>query len=133
MSEREGGPASEKTLRDWFAAQALVPLNIQAIIRDVCELPDRTSPEDQPEMMLVTGEELNMILSRYGQPKPSLPLVVSQEMRDEFWRVRASYRVDGLEGRDVTTDMALDSLFASFRSLPAPPRQDQAGEGREHG
>ena len=32
------------------------------IVRDVCELPDRTSPDDQPEMMLVTGEELHSIV-----------------------------------------------------------------------
>lgn len=36
-----------------------------AIIRDVAELPDRTSPEDQPEMMLVTAEELRAILEAH--------------------------------------------------------------------
>lgn len=35
---------------------------IEKVIRDVCELPDRSSPEGQPEMMLVTGEELDAIL-----------------------------------------------------------------------
>lgn len=30
----------------------------ELIVRDVAELPDRTSPEDQPEMMMVTSEEL---------------------------------------------------------------------------
>jgi hypothetical protein len=35
---------------------------IERVLQDVCELPDRTSPDDQPEMMLVTGEELETIL-----------------------------------------------------------------------
>jgi len=36
---------------------------IMAICGDVAELPDRTSPEDQPDMMLVSFEELQIILS----------------------------------------------------------------------
>ena len=32
------------------------------IIRDVAELPDRNSPEDQPDMMLVTMDELRTTL-----------------------------------------------------------------------
>ncbi len=38
---------------------------IERIIQDACELPDRTSPEDQPEMLLITGEELDMLLRRH--------------------------------------------------------------------
>jgi hypothetical protein len=39
-----------------------------AIVRDVAELPDRTSPDDQPEMMLVTSDELrNIILARAAE------------------------------------------------------------------
>jgi len=34
----------------------------QSIAQDVAELSDRTSPEDQPEMMLVTAEELQAIV-----------------------------------------------------------------------
>ncbi len=36
---------------------------IQDVIRDVAELPDRTSPEDQPKMMLVSAAELRAILN----------------------------------------------------------------------
>lgn len=43
---------------------------IEAAIRDVAELPDRDSPPDQPDMMLVSGNELREILSRRVQPKP---------------------------------------------------------------
>lgn len=35
-----------------------------AIIRDVAELPDRSSPDDWPEAMLVTGDELREIVRR---------------------------------------------------------------------
>ena len=38
---------------------------IDLIVRDICELPDRTSPEDQPDMLLVTEEELRIILARH--------------------------------------------------------------------
>lgn len=37
---------------------------IDAVIREIAELPDRTSPIDEPEMMLVTGDELREILMR---------------------------------------------------------------------
>ncbi|MBO9459013.1 hypothetical protein [Labrenzia sp. R5_0] len=38
---------------------------IGGIITNICELPDRTSPDDQPDMMLVTAEELDLILRRH--------------------------------------------------------------------
>jgi hypothetical protein len=38
---------------------------IEKIVRDVAELPDRTSPADQPDMMLVSADELRTILERY--------------------------------------------------------------------
>ena len=38
---------------------------VQSAIRDVAELPDRTSPKNQPEMMLVSGDELQTILERH--------------------------------------------------------------------
>jgi NTP pyrophosphatase (non-canonical NTP hydrolase) len=34
----------------------------EQIVREVAELPDRTSPEDQPDMMLVTADELAAIV-----------------------------------------------------------------------
>lgn len=37
---------------------------VQKIVRDVAELPDRTSPEDWPEAMLVTGDELAGIIRK---------------------------------------------------------------------
>lgn len=35
---------------------------VNAVLRDVAELPDRTRPDDAPEIMLVTSEELKTIL-----------------------------------------------------------------------
>jgi hypothetical protein len=34
----------------------------QSVTQDVCDLPDRTSPEDWPEACLVTGKELDRIV-----------------------------------------------------------------------
>lgn len=33
-----------------------------SIVREVCELPDRNSPDDEPEMLLVTCDELHGIV-----------------------------------------------------------------------
>ena len=50
----------ERALREAKIAGALY-----AICTDVGELPDRTSPDDQPEMLLVTAEELDTICDRH--------------------------------------------------------------------
>ncbi|MCV0427566.1 MAG: hypothetical protein K5905_19070 [Roseibium sp.] len=38
---------------------------ISEIVKDVCELPDRTSPEAEPDMLLVTVDVLELILSHH--------------------------------------------------------------------
>ncbi len=38
---------------------------IPAIIQDVCELPDYTSPDDNPDLVQCTVKELRMILRRH--------------------------------------------------------------------
>jgi len=43
---------------------------IEDIIRDIAELPDRTSPADQPDMMLVSADELRGILMFYLSDNP---------------------------------------------------------------
>lgn len=48
-------------LRSLASAEGMKPL-IRRIITRVCELPDRTSPDDWPEAMLVTDDELHNIL-----------------------------------------------------------------------
>jgi len=41
---------------------------INKVIQRVAELPDRTSPQDWPEAMLVTADELRVILSTEKRP-----------------------------------------------------------------
>jgi hypothetical protein len=35
---------------------------IDAVVLDICEIPDRTSPDDEPEIMLVKADELRRII-----------------------------------------------------------------------
>lgn len=52
----------------YSVALAFVPEPVSAstiadrVVQDVCDLPDRNSPDDWPEAMLVTGEELHRIV-----------------------------------------------------------------------
>lgn len=39
---------------------------VETFIRDVAELPDRSSPADWPEAMLATGEELDELLRTFA-------------------------------------------------------------------
>jgi hypothetical protein len=56
---------------------------IDLIIRDVAELPDRNSPDDWPEAMLVTGDELrNIIEDRIISMPASQP-----EAAQDGWRL----------------------------------------------
>jgi hypothetical protein len=43
---------------------------IDNVLRDVAELPDRNSPEDWPEAMLVTGAELRQIIVTHAPAEP---------------------------------------------------------------
>ena len=43
---------------------------IDSVLRDVAELPDRNSPEDWPEAMLVTGAELRQIIITHAPAEP---------------------------------------------------------------
>ena len=43
---------------------------IDNVLRDVAELPDRNSPEDWPEAMLVTGDELRQIIVTHAPAEP---------------------------------------------------------------
>lgn len=57
---------------------------IGAVIRDVAELPDRDSPADQPEMMLVSGEELRNIIVAHAPASGSEGAAETSAMRTEF-------------------------------------------------
>ncbi|MGC4059393.1 MAG: hypothetical protein QM749_00440 [Aquabacterium sp.] len=54
---------------------------IDSVLLDVAELPDRTSPEDQPDMMLVTADELRAIIQAHAK-SPSTQAVPTGELYD---------------------------------------------------
>lgn len=66
------------------ASQPAAPMDrtafINRIVLAVAEIPDRDSPEDQPEMMLVTGDELRGIIASSfeiadeAKPQPAAPV-----------------------------------------------------------
>lgn len=60
---------------------------IDDVIHDVAELPDRTSPADFPDAMLVTADELRCILRR--RPTPELDLL---EWAVEQWNAQVKER-----------------------------------------
>lgn len=45
----------------------------QSVCRDVAELPDRSSPDDWPDAMLVTHDELALIVEHYARAALSAP------------------------------------------------------------
>lgn len=82
---------------------------INGIIRDVAELPDRTSPDG--DMMLVTGDELRQILTT------RLENVGLEILIDEIEAERAHFKVlsDG-PGRYALCDDRVDDLAPVFRT-----------------
>jgi len=61
---------TSKAVPEGFALeQHKVAKKIELIIRDVAELPDRTSPEDWPEALIVTSVELEEILTQHLSEK----------------------------------------------------------------
>lgn len=62
--------------RDWWRDKIVEVCRVEErdpvpkILQDVLDLPDRTSPEEAPSMLLVTADELSMILERHlGGPQ----------------------------------------------------------------
>lgn len=85
------------------AEQSRVPpppiLDIDGILTEICELPNRTSPEDQPDMMLVTGDELRTILLAYAVEATALPAVgdwrpTHRHYKGGFYREIARGRIE---------------------------------------
>lgn len=76
---------------------------IMRIVQGVAEMPDRDSPEDQPEMMLVTSEELRAIIAEafenadenesLAAPAASL----SQPQAEDDYMLLESVEPDGVE------------------------------------
>ena len=58
---------------------------IDIVVRDVAELPGRTSPDDCPEAMLVTAVELRAILENSAAAEEA------ESLREELERWRKGY------------------------------------------
>ncbi|NIE80032.1 hypothetical protein [Asaia sp. As-1742] len=112
---------------DQGTANVATGVDISAIIRAVCELPDRLSPEDQPDMMQVTRDELRLILETV-QPANVAALedrVKELEGENKAWSGAATNALTWLEnGRQAN---ARDELKAAQRRVAA------LREGGEHG
>lgn len=64
---------------------------ISNVVRDVSELPDRTSPEGQPDMMLVTVNELHDIIALHAPTTTAAPAqAAGEEVRDAALEEAAS-------------------------------------------
>lgn len=55
------------------------------IVRDVAELPDRTSPEDRPEMMLVSVDELRGIVEAHAEASITQQLVARIKRGSKYY------------------------------------------------
>lgn len=55
---------------DELAAPGLPDEWIGNVVQDVAELPDRTSPDDKPDMMLVSADELRSIIAAHAPAQP---------------------------------------------------------------
>lgn len=74
---------------------------IADIIRDVAELPDRNSPDDWPEAMLVTADELRDILVR----RLSAPAVPEEVLRAAYGSGYGSGHFDGCNAPNAYGDV----------------------------
>lgn len=95
-------------------------------VRDVCELPDRTSPEDWPEALLITGEELHEMLLAFAR---SVAADAREEaLRDAEARAYAETlitdigtRIDCEHNKGVSR--CLNAIRALLRAEPSPPSE----------
>lgn len=52
---------------------------IDSVVLDICEIPDRTSPEDEPEIMLVKASELRRIIDEHA-PRSAIEPTAMQKL-----------------------------------------------------
>lgn len=116
---------------------------VDAIVRAVAELPDRSSPEDWPEAMLVTAEELTGILRDALDPLVSkavdagselvpLPKAVDSAIGDLMQAVRddAHSRLSGCadhEGVDLAVETLRELLRCVLPGAVEPKTEPAAG------
>lgn len=79
----------------------------ELVVRDVAELPDRTSPDDWPEAMLVTGEEL-------------YTLIVKRFAESDLSRGEAAHATLEAKARELCAELYLDPDARIVTSGPEP-------------
>ena len=95
---------------------------IDNVLRDVAELPDRNSPEDWPEAMLVTGAELRQIIVANAPAEPVNARLLEALKRLSF----CAQTTGGVAGRD---DELCSAIEASAKAI-AEAEAKQAGPAR---
>lgn len=85
-------------------------------VRDVCELPDRTSPEDWPEAMLITGEELHEMLLAFAR---SVAADAREEALREAVAAAENERCSEIPGNefDKTYNRGINYVTDAIRAL----------------
>ena len=73
---------------------------IDNVLRDVAELPDRNSPEDWPEAMLVTGDELRQIIVTHAPAEPVNARLLEALRANHQWHIDHD-EDDGYPGSDL--------------------------------
>ena len=90
---------------------------IENVLRDVAELPDRNSPEDWPEAMLVTGAELRQIIVAHA---PAEPVNIDFGMRGEnmFFQIgNQSFLLDYKPEEQGEFEFMQKMLLSAFSSI----------------
>ena len=58
------------------------------VVREVAELPDRTSPDDMPDMLLVTAQELHDIVDAADSTRTKSSESLVAELREKVERLK---------------------------------------------
>ena len=106
-------------------------IDVDAVIRNVSELPDRTSPDDQPDLLMVTADELRLILSE-AQPANVAAMearVKELEAENEKFR-NAMSKIAAYVGGFASPNCSVDFMTSA---IPEEVRLSFAALNREGG
>lgn len=100
---------------------SLIAAIAEQVVRDVSELPDRSSPEDWPEACLVTGDELHAIVVRTIEELSAVPPESLSALADIVAERRRQIEAEGwsLEHDDAYDR---DDLAAAAACYAVPDR-----------
>lgn len=92
---------------------------IDNVLRDVAELPDRNSPKDWPEAMLVTGAELRQIIVTHAPTEPLDARLLAALRANHQWHMDHD-DYDGYPGSELeATNLAAISAAEAKQAGPA--------------